>query len=163
MVGVGLYIEENTQEILSRFQAAVTRELGFDEPSLRLAAPILLQEIGRALRRGVTAGAEPWKRSALLIVSQPAGGIRGLLREFALLRRSMWETLATRGHAVPGDERRQVDMIIDEALAYAAERWAGLVRVLPQASLGAAPRGARPPLSRSGAAAGAPPPLPKAR
>lgn len=130
MVGVGLYIEENLQEILSRFHAAVTRELGFDEASLRLAAPILLQEIARSLRRGERR-AEPWRRAVLLVVSQPEGGIRGLLREYALLRRSLWETLATRGHAFPSEERRLVDGMLDETLAQSAERWASLVRVLP--------------------------------
>jgi hypothetical protein len=42
MMGVGLLIEENLQEILSRFHTKVTGELNFEEPSLHMAAPVLL-------------------------------------------------------------------------------------------------------------------------
>jgi hypothetical protein len=130
MRGVGLCIEENLQEILGRFHAAVPRELGFREPALRLAAPILLQDLGRVMRHGKEEQ-YPWRRAVVLVLSQPEGGVRGLLREFALLRQALWETVSARNHAVPGKERRQVDRLLDEAAADAAERWAHMARLLP--------------------------------
>ncbi|MFN7132470.1 MAG: hypothetical protein ACK4N5_10330, partial [Myxococcales bacterium] len=43
VLGVGMYIEENLQEIVGRFHAAVAEQLQFGEPSLQLAVPILLR------------------------------------------------------------------------------------------------------------------------
>lgn len=129
MMGVGLYIEESLQEIVGRFHARVREELHFSESALRLAAPILLRDIARAMRSAAPL-ADPWQRSIVLVLSQPEGGIRGLVREFSLLRRILWETLGTRGHAVPSEERRAVESYLDEALASAAERWANMVRLM---------------------------------
>jgi len=168
MIGVGLYIEENLQEILARFHTAVTHELKVREPALRLAAPILLQDLARAFR-GEQCGAEPWSRAVMLVMSQPEGGIRGLVREFGLLRRALWETLSERGHAVVAQERRTVDWMLDEALALSTERWAQLVRLLPakrdrqpdvhpHPSSPAQPRGGTPPLPPRRRSV--PPPLP---
>jgi hypothetical protein len=168
MIGVGLYIEENSQEILGRFHAAVERELQFQEAALRLAAPILLHDIARAMRRS-TPSVEPWRRAVLLVLSQPEGGVRGLVREFGLLRQAIWDTLAARGHAVPSAQRRQVERLLDEALASAAERWAGLVRLLPIRERHAARNVSRtepaapphPPPARAGRPTARPPPLPR--
>jgi hypothetical protein len=134
MMGAGLYIEECLQEIVGRFLSAVTAELQFQEPSLRLAAPILLRDLARSLRSAAPPP-EPWQRGVTLVLSQPAGGVRGLVREFGLLRTALWDTLAARGHAVPSPERRAVDRFLDEAAAAAADRWAGYSRLLVPTAL----------------------------
>lgn len=148
MKGIGLYVEENAQEIISRFFATAAGELGHLEPALKLAAPILLQDLARAARRGVVE-AEPWRRAVLLVVSQPEGGVRGLVREFGLLRRAVWESMTDRGHAVPSQERRWLDRQLDEAAAFAAERWAAMARILTPTAVRArrdAPSREPPPL-----------------
>jgi hypothetical protein len=154
-MGTGLYIEEDLQEILGRFRQIVERDFHHSEPSLSLAAPMLLQDLARALRSNAPSP-EPWRRSLLLIYSQPEGGIRGLVREFAALRRALWDTLAAREHACPGIERRRVDWMLDEALASAADRWAGLARLLTSAQR-------PPPLPRRGQARAAPQKLDRPR
>ncbi len=128
-MGVGLWIEENLQEILSRFHTKVTSELNFEEPSLHMAAPVLLHDLARAARSTISPP-EPWHRGVVLVLSQPQGGIRGLLQEFSLLRLSLWETISLRHHAFTGAERRQIDRYLDEAMAAAAERWAKMVRII---------------------------------
>jgi hypothetical protein len=100
MMGAGLYVEECLQEIVGRFLSAVAAELGFQEASLRLAAPILLRDLARSLRSEAPPP-EGWARGVTLVLSQPAGGVKGLLREFGLLRAALWDTLSARGHAVP--------------------------------------------------------------
>ncbi len=165
MKGVGLFVEENLQEIVSRFHASVERELGFEEPALKLAAPILLSDLARHFRQGSTQP-EPWRRAMVLVFSQPPGGIRGLVREVGLLRRCLWETLALRHCPVPGDERRAIDQQLDEALAFAAERWASLVRLLSpdvaRVNLGLSAPSAPPPIP-SAPQRRPPPPLPQRR
>ena len=134
MMGVGLYVEECLQEIVGRFLSAVTAELKYQEASLRLAAPILLRDLARSLRSAAPPP-EPWMRAMTLVLSQPAGGVRGLVREFGLLRAALWDTLAERGHAVPSAERRAVDHFLDEAAAAAADRWASYARLLVPTAL----------------------------
>ncbi|MGC4122386.1 MAG: hypothetical protein QM765_48955 [Myxococcales bacterium] len=153
MMGAGLYVEECLQEIVGRFLSAVTAELKFQEASLRLAAPILLRDLARSLRSPAPAP-EPWLRSMTLVLSQPAGGVRGLMLEFGLLRAALWDTLAARGHAVPSIERRAVDRFLDEAAASAADRWATYARLLVPTSMRERPASPVPPPVR-------PPPLPK--
>lgn len=127
VLGAGLYIEENTQEILGRYHGAVREQLGFSEATLQLCAPILLRDLARAMRSDERPEA-PWRRAVLLVLSQPEGGVRGLVREFALLRRAIWDTLAARNRPITFDERSAIDLYLDEAAAYACERWASLVR-----------------------------------
>ncbi len=134
MMGAGLYVEECLQEIVGRFLSAVAAELGFQEASLRLAAPILLRDLARSLRSEAPPP-EGWARGVTLVLSQPAGGVKGLLREFGLLRAALWDTLSARGHAVPSAERRAVDRYLDEAAAAAADRWAVYARLLVPTSL----------------------------
>lgn len=166
-MGVGFYIEESLHEVVGRFHAAVQRELLFGEPALRLAAPVLLRDIARAMKSAAPPP-EPWQRGVVLVLSQPQGGIKGLIREFALLRRSLWETLSPR-HAIPAQERQEVERCLDEALAAAADRWASMVRLMTPGSaravnapvaakhgMGAPGTGARP----VGPPAVFPPPLP---
>ncbi len=185
MMGVGLHIEDSAQEIVARFHAAVRRELHFEQSALQLAAPLLLRDLARSMRNiasstpkdrlaraaepeddsGRGPSAEPWHRAALLVLSHPEGGIRGLVREFATLRRSLWEVLAAQRHFFSAEERRRVDSMLDEALAFAAERWAATVRLSPTATTRRAPdsskrtperrRALPPPPAR-------PPPLPSA-
>ncbi len=158
VLGVGLYIEENTQEILGRYHGAVKEQLGFSEASLQLAAPILLRDLARAMRSEERPDT-PWRRAVLLVLSQPEGGVRGLVREFALLRRALWDTLAARAKPVTFDERSAIDLYLDEATAFACERWASLVRA------GGPPVESdtilRPPQARQTARKQGPPPLPR--
>jgi hypothetical protein len=127
-LGVGFYLEEHRQEILARFRHGAEAELGVTEPALVHAAPVLLHDVSRGVRLRRSPGALG-RRAVLLILSQPPGGLRGLIREFGVLRRAIWETLAVRGHAVPHVERQAVDRSLDDALADAGERWAAMARV----------------------------------
>jgi len=158
MMGVGFYVEQSLHEILGRFHDAVKHELKFEEPTLRLAAPILLRDIARAMKSR-SPPPEPWRRGILLVLSQPEGGIKGLVREFSLLRRAVWDTLAARRHALPGGERRTLEGHLDEALAAAAERWADLVRLLDPVPLRIAPATSEP-VAPGPAQIPRPPPLP---
>ena len=147
MLGVGFYLEENRQEILGRFVEAA-QAFGSGQPALSLAAPVLLQDLARAMRSEAPPS-EPWKRSMMLVASQPPGGLRGLVREFGALRRAIWEAFSARGHPVPAAERRAVDAVLDEALACAAERWATMVRLFTPRTPEATPvRPTPPPLPR---------------
>ncbi|MFN7133288.1 MAG: hypothetical protein ACK4N5_14515, partial [Myxococcales bacterium] len=92
----------------------------------------------------------------MLVRSQPQGGVRGLVREFALLRRAIWDTLAAARRPVTPDERATIDLYLDEAVAFACERWASLVRVGTPAPAETASLRVPQPLRRE-----RPPPLPR--
>ncbi len=121
MASVGIALEENVADFLCAFQVLLRRELGRERSALENFAPLFFADLARAFRKERLAD-KPWRRAALLIAARPEGGTPGLVREFALLRQALWETLAYRRHAVASRDRRFIDRAIDEALAEAVER-----------------------------------------
>lgn len=173
MASVGISLEENIPEFLRAFQVQLRRELGRERSALENFAPRFLADLARAFRQERLAE-QPWRRAVLLIAAKPEGGTPGLVREFALLRQCVWETLACRRHAIASRDRRFIDRAIDEALAEAVERNGRLEFISWRAGTGPSPErapmsgGRRPPSSPFTASRDlsptprrTPPPLPK--
>lgn len=121
MASVGIALEENIPDFLRTFQVHLRRELGRERSALENFAPLFFADLARAFRKARLTD-QPWRRAVLLIAARPEGGAPGLVREFALLRQTVWETLAYRRHAIASRDRRLIDRAIDEALAEAVER-----------------------------------------
>ncbi len=120
--GLGLLLEEQRGEIVSRWRAAVERELSVKEAALAFAVTPLLREMSLALgRRGdASRSRDAWTRCAVLVRSNAAPA--QLAREVKLLHRCMWEALRTRDVPVTHSERLAADEWLDEALAEGLER-----------------------------------------
>ncbi len=124
---MGLYIEQEQGEISRRFKERAASELFHHAAALEHATQALLRALALQLSSAPSSD-EGRLRALMLVRSHPPGGVRGLVREFGLLRRTLWEVLLERGHALAGEERRQADQELDELLALAVERLAALMR-----------------------------------
>jgi hypothetical protein len=123
MGGIGWMVEDHLVEIVNLWRRHLARELpGVTEPALGYAVPVFLRELSRCLRDDAAASANPFRRCELLLKVAPGEGPAGLVHEFRLLRRAIWEVLRAHGRLVPPQERTVADGKIDEAMAAAVAR-----------------------------------------
>lgn len=123
MGGIGWMVEDHLVEIVNLWRRHLARELpGVTDPALGYAVPVFLRELSRCLRDDAAASANPFRRCELLLKVAPGEGPAGLVHEFRLLRRAIWEVLRAHGRLVPPQERTVADGKIDEAMAAAVAR-----------------------------------------
>lgn len=125
MGGIGWMVEDHLVEIVNLWRRHLARQLpGLADPALGYAAPVFLRELSRALREDDPSAAHPFRRCELLLKVAPSEGLAGVVHEFRLLRRALWEVLRVHGRLVPPLERSIADEKIDEAIATAIGRLA---------------------------------------